>query len=1075
MSESPTETPTQRGSHALERLGLTQSEIDAYFTVVGKGVCLVSEIGRYAGVPEEAAADIVKKLLQVGLLKEIPGRTIRYQAIPPYSALLQQLEDFRDFITEMRQKVPQDLAEEFKQFEEGFERVSGLGDFKKFVLSVSEDIPQQMMDRFRTFADKFKSFQQLDEFQQFISNMRESAPAELSEKFASFEEQFSNLKEMDDFKNFVSGIREKAISELTSRFENIETGFTEFKQLDELKDKFAEIKDGIPDQLSGSFSRFQDEFKKVAGLEGFKDFVGSVKENLPKKIEYQFSEIENQFSQLKELQDFAAFVRDVTTSVPEEMVNKFQEFEARFRSVTGLEEFKDFLANLRQNVPQELAAQFTRFEQAIKGVKSALLTTSQDQFTNWMRIFGDIFQEFIEAFVSDVVTVQLEKLKEMFEREVLDAVMNILEKVGAKTETMSEEVLKSFAQIREWLVTEIITGLRVSLETVNEKVDGASRGVTEGFLELKRWITTEVTGDLERSLTEVDEGASRVAEEVMESVNKLQDWFDSTVISSLKTILGGLEGKLAKVVEDAQRELADVRGWFVKDAIAGIQDTLDATERNVEVVTAEVADSLSKLKEWFAGEAINQLGNALNEVQDRVSGASQEVIEGFAQMENWVGSEVVVTIKETLDNVTSKVNTAAEAIGEEVTKLRELFSERVVANTYNLLSKIEERLWDSEDTMRAFWDKALSEVKSRFQEVWFVEGADQMVGEIAQVVTRAKSKLFIVAPRLEDIDVVPLRLLSNRIYIRLEALIDPNSEAAMAILEEFIEKENVHFRNYTEERFWGVNKDSEEIILGLVSGEEVYGVGSIIDEHVKTFAEPMEHAWMEGRDVKSVGEAQALQGVKQAPRKVKKAAEAEVVETLLPARPAISIPKPTVSPSKVAAQAASTKASKGAKEPKVDKKLPKPTVSPSKVAAEQQKKGKEIKAAPKPAAAPKPVASPKKQVVAPVRKTVEAEQIPSAGAITAALQASKQASLGEIQAQVDDLKNTVLEVTKAQFAKQLDQLKDSLAMKLGFSRVVFDISKYSREFAGKVKEKFMPEEAEFMNQIMDDWMSRLSK
>ena len=77
---------------ALQRLGLTEKEIDAYFAIVGKGVCLASEIAIKAEVPEEQGQSIADKLVAQGLLKEIPGRTIRYQALPPYSALLKQLE-----------------------------------------------------------------------------------------------------------------------------------------------------------------------------------------------------------------------------------------------------------------------------------------------------------------------------------------------------------------------------------------------------------------------------------------------------------------------------------------------------------------------------------------------------------------------------------------------------------------------------------------------------------------------------------------------------------------------------------------------------------------------------------------------------------------------------------------------------------------------------------------------------------------------------------------------------------------------------------------------------------------------
>ena len=72
-----------------------------------------------------------------------------------------------------------------------------------------------------------------------------------------------------------------------------------------------------------------------------------------------------------------------------------------------------------------------------------------------------------------------------------------------------------------------------------------------------------------------------------------------------------------------------------------------------------------------------------------------------------------------------------------------------------------------------------------------MQGADAMIGEIASIVDRVKSKLYIVAPRLEDIDFVSIRNLSSRINVRIASNIDPKSSYEMKILEEFIDKKNM--------------------------------------------------------------------------------------------------------------------------------------------------------------------------------------------------------------------------------------------------------------------------------------------
>ncbi len=280
-------------------------------------------------------------------------------------------------------------------------------------------------------------------------------------------------------------------------------------------------------------------------------------------------------------------------------------------------------------------------------------------------------------------------------------------------------------------------------------------------------------------------------------------------------------------------------------------------------MSTEVNKSLKTLREWFQGEAINQLGVALLEIEMKVGDASQDVVNGFNEMQKWVSNDVIITIKNTLESVTKKVSYASDAINQEVANLREIFSKRVVGNTFDMLSRIEDQLWDSEATMKAFWDRAL-ESSQRFEEVFFVQGADAMIGEIAMISERVKSKIFIVAPEIEDIDIIPLKTLSSRINIRLCAAINPESQRAMQIVNEFINLSNVQIRNYDGRDVWGVSKDFEEIIVGAVSGLNVAGIGSILDQHIKYLNPVLEECWLKGKPVKSLED---LKGVAPAPKK----------------------------------------------------------------------------------------------------------------------------------------------------------------------------------------------------------------
>ncbi len=115
-------TPTSEDSRiALERLGLAPNEIEAYFTVAGKGVCLAPEIAKLAGIGEDEAQTqtLITKLVNAGLLLEMPGQTIRYKALPPYAALLKQLEEFGISLLIYVEKCPSNFKKSLKNSKKG--------------------------------------------------------------------------------------------------------------------------------------------------------------------------------------------------------------------------------------------------------------------------------------------------------------------------------------------------------------------------------------------------------------------------------------------------------------------------------------------------------------------------------------------------------------------------------------------------------------------------------------------------------------------------------------------------------------------------------------------------------------------------------------------------------------------------------------------------------------------------------------------------------------------------------------------------------------------------------------------
>ncbi len=144
----------------LAEYGLTREETEAYLAMVDKGPISIGEIGLYAHVQETEALEIANRLVKLGLLKTIPGTRRYFQAIPPYTALLKQLGDFREFLSSIHNAVPTVLSDQFQLFEEevnnvktkiskAFEEQLKMKVFKAFIENMVQNIVGKELDRLK--------------------------------------------------------------------------------------------------------------------------------------------------------------------------------------------------------------------------------------------------------------------------------------------------------------------------------------------------------------------------------------------------------------------------------------------------------------------------------------------------------------------------------------------------------------------------------------------------------------------------------------------------------------------------------------------------------------------------------------------------------------------------------------------------------------------------------------------------------------------------------------------------------------------------------------------------------------
>ena len=209
----------------LTELGLNDTEVLAYLSITGRGAVSIGEISIHSNVKEVEAEKIVRKLLDIGLLKEIPGKIPRFQAIPPYTALLKQLDEFQSEISELRERVPLELKNQFSLFVDSMGEITGLQDFLAYVRLIKDEVPQAMVQQFNKFESEFEKFKQIEQFSDFINTIKTEIPKQLSNKLQNMQKQVLSTSGLENFRELVKYLKQEIPEQLQTEFKNIETLF----------------------------------------------------------------------------------------------------------------------------------------------------------------------------------------------------------------------------------------------------------------------------------------------------------------------------------------------------------------------------------------------------------------------------------------------------------------------------------------------------------------------------------------------------------------------------------------------------------------------------------------------------------------------------------------------------------------------------------------------------------------------------------------------------------------------------------------------------------------------------------
>ena len=406
----------------LSNLGLSNEEIELYLRITGRDAVSLGELAILADITKEETQKMAKNFVEKGLFKEIVGATPHFTALPPYAALVSQLETFRTYITDLKKQAPVELNESFSQLEASADGIKNVKEYTDFMLDLKQKTLSDILTQRKKFDQTASVIEEIKGLNDFIGNLESTAKNIMDNQTDSLTKQF------DDLGNRISQSMDRQVDDLTSQFDKINSQITHIvtTQIDNFKNQFDNMK-----------ARISNNLQKLR--------LGVLQQAVDQVIETSFTEwltkiTQNLNAQLGEIQKASKDGLVKTKISLNRQLNEIQKVQNEGIINTTNKFNTELISKLKESI-----------DSTVNNIKGITTTTAQSGDAI-KELFGDISKNFSKAVtmaeeklggMSDTVFESFDSLRETFSSKIVESLNKILNDIISKLE-MSEMATKQF-------------------------------------------------------------------------------------------------------------------------------------------------------------------------------------------------------------------------------------------------------------------------------------------------------------------------------------------------------------------------------------------------------------------------------------------------------------------------------------------------------------------------------------------------------------------------------------------------------------------------------------------------------
>ncbi len=566
-------------TQVLGEIGLTPEEIEYYYLAIGFDTFSFDVLKKIMKNKTDAECkNLAKKFIEKGLFKEISAEIPHYTALPPYSALINQLKKFNDYISEIKSTTPKELDQSFSQLEKQTSEVNKLKSFANFMIGLKNKSLSKIESQNKEFESTISEIEKIQDIGNDLSNLEKNLNTALESQVPVLTSQFETIhaKTAEILKNLMLG--------LTDAFEKMNKKITE--NVDQLtadfETKLNNISKKIFDANLNQVKEVVTQIRKIKGdvslsVQTLK--LGVLQKAVDQVVAKSLNEWLKQtpaslLKPIKEIQDSSQIEIQRTKEKLNEYFNEIKKVNVDGILMTSLDINKQL--KLIQDVSSEGVKQTTKlietnlFQDLRKSIETPInriniIAASSINSGNILKqIFNEISQDFNETIsssgeeiskITKDITVALSSLREIYKTKVVATFDKVLESILKKLD-YSQVTIKEF-----WEQSKKATSVKTTIVSMKQEQSKLLEEYEKLKVELKKFASAaEEAKDTEYNFDKIK------ALLAIYSVLIEQIYSGSAEYKVLLT----LHGEKEVMTKDELKNTTGIGGAFILNAINGL-------------------------------------------------------------------------------------------------------------------------------------------------------------------------------------------------------------------------------------------------------------------------------------------------------------------------------------------------------------------------------------------------------------------------------------------------------------------------------------------------------------------------